>query len=347
MNSANPTTVQHDSNRDRARVGLSRITAAVGSFDRTQALLDGRIGVEGYDVEWTSGELESLFSRAFASAEFDVTELSFCNYLIAAARRDSPYVAMPIFPTRCFRQHALFIRTDRGIRSAKDLEGRRIGLREYTNTVSLVARGALQSYYGVDLSRIRWIVGDVDSRERAPADIRVPVLPGMHIEPAGDRLLGEMLAAGEIDGLIAYSAPRCLGTPGVGRLFERWWKEEQRYFTDTGIFPIMHVVAIKRAVVERFPDLPAALYRAFCEAKALALRDLEIEQAPKTMLPWAPAHLMETRRALGLDFWPYGLEANRVTLEAQIEWAVQQGLIDRRVPLEEFFTSALHQTARS
>jgi 4,5-dihydroxyphthalate decarboxylase len=196
----------------------------------------------------------------------------------------------------------------------------------------------------VDLSRIHWIVGDVDRRERAAADIRAPVLPGMHIECAGDRLLGTMLAAGEIDGLIAYSPPRCLGSPGVGRLFERWWEEEQRYFAATGIFPIMHVVAIKRALVAESPGLPAALYRAFCDAKAFALRDLEIEQAPKTMLPWAPAHLLETRRALGADFWPYGLEANRTTLEAQIGWALEQGLIDRRVPLEEFFTAALHRT---
>lgn len=324
-----------------------KITAAVGAFDRTQALLDGRVAVEGFDVTWTSGELESLFNRAFATAEFDVTELSFCNYLIAAARGDSPYVAMPIFPTRCFRHHALFIRTDRGIREPKDLEGTRVGLREYTNTVSLVARSVLQSYYGVDLKRIRWIVGDVDHRERATADIKVPAIAGMDIAPAGELLLADMLAGGAIDGLIAYSPPRCLGSAGVGRLFERWWEEEQRYFDATGIFPIMHVVAVRRALLERHPALAPALYRAFCAAKACAIRDLEIEQAPKTMLPWAPAHLLETRRALGHDFWPYGLEANRVTLEAQIGWALEQGLIDRRVALEEFFTDTLHATAES
>jgi 4,5-dihydroxyphthalate decarboxylase len=320
----------------------TRITAAVGAFDRTQALLDGRVGVEGFEVEWTSGELESLFSRAFASAEFDVTELSFCNYLIAAARGVCPYVAMPVFPTRCFRHHAFFVRP--GISSPKDLEGRRIGLREYTNTVSLVARGVLESYYGVDLKRIRWIVGDVDQRERDPRDIKVPVIPGIDIASAGESLLADLLASGEIDGLISYTPPRTLGTFGVARLFNRWWEDEQRYFSDTGIFPIMHVVAIKRTVAEQYPTLPRALYRAFCEAKAHAIRELEIEQAPKTMLPWAPAHLMETRRALGQDFWPYGMEANRATIETQIGWAFEQGLIDRPVTLEDFFTGALHVT---
>lgn len=314
------------------------ITAAVGSFDRTQPLLDGRVRVEGFDVAWTSGELESLFSRAFASAEFDVTELSFCNYLIAAARGDSPYVALPIFPTRCFRHHALFIRTDRGIREPKDLEGRTVGLREYTNTVSLVVRGVLQRYYGVDLRRVRWKVGDIDTRERAVADIKVPAIAGIDVGLAGEHLLSDLLAGGVIDGLIAYSPPRCLGMPGVGRLFERWWEDEQRYFEATGIFPIMHVVAVRRSLIERYPTLAPALYRAFCAAKDCAVHDLEIEQAPKTMLPWAPAHLAETRRMLGADFWPYGLEANRVTLEAQIAWALEQGLITRPVPLEEFFT---------
>ena len=324
-----------------------KITAAVGAFDRTQPLLDRRIPVEGFDVAWTSGELESLFSRAFATAEFDVTELSFCNYLIAAARGNCPYAAMPIFPTRCFRHHALFVRTDRGIRSPKDLEGRRVGVREYTNTVSLVARGVLQSYYGVDLSRVRWVIGDVDQRERDPAEITLPSIGGVEITRAGDRLLADLLADGEIDGLIAYTPPRTFGSPGVGRLFERWWEEERAYFGATKIFPIMHVVAIRRSLVESHPELAPALYRAFCAARDCALRDLEIEQAPKTMLPWAPAHLFATRLAMGHDFWPYGIARNRVTLEAQIRWAHEQGLIDRPLSLEEFFIPALHATTQS
>ena len=313
----------------------SKITAAVGAFDRTQPLLDGRVRVEGFEVDWTSGELESLFARAFASAEFDVTELSFCNYLIAAARGNCPYVALPIFPTRCFRHHALFVREH--IRSPEDLEDRRVGLREYTNTVSLVARGVLRSYYGVDLSRISWVVGDVDAREREPHDVRAPAIEGYDIATAGDRLLGDLLARGEIDGLIAYTPPRCLGRDGVKRLFPRWWEDEARYFRDTGIFPIMHVVAVRRSLVVQHPKLAAAIYRAFDEAKMLAIRDLEIEQAPKAMLPWAPGHLLETREALGEDFWPYGVARNRVTLEAQIGWAYDQRLVERRVPLDQFF----------
>jgi 4,5-dihydroxyphthalate decarboxylase len=317
-----------------------KITGALGTFDRTRPLLDGRVQVDGFDAAWTSGELESIFSRAFASAEFDVTELSFCNYLIAAARGDCPYTALPIFPTRCFRHHALFMRTDRGIRSPRDLQGRIVGLREYTNTVSLVVRGMLQSHYGVDLRRIRWVVGDVDTREREPSSIRVPQVPGITLTTSGDRLLSDMLGRGEIDALIAYTPPRALGEEHVGRMFERWWEEEERYFKATAIFPIMHVVAVRKSLVREHPTLARALYSAFEAAKEIAIRDLEIEQAPKVMLPWAPAHLAETRRIMGHDFWPYGVERNRITLEAQIAWAAEQGLIERVVPLDELFWSS-------
>jgi len=320
-----------------------RITAAVGDFDRTRPLLDGRVAVEGFDVEWTSGPLESLFSRAFDTAEFDVTELSFSNFLIATVRGDSPYVGLPIFPTRVFRQHAIFIRTDRGIHGPRDLEGKTIGLREYTNTAALVARGALAGHYGVDLAKIRWRVGDVDTRERDPARIAVPALPApfdIAVETRG--LLSDLLADGRLDGLIAYAPPRCHGQLGIGRLFPRWWEEEARYFEATGVFPIMHLVVARRTALERHPGLATALFQAFCRAKALAIADLAVEQAPIASLPWAAAHLAETRRLLGHNFYAYGLEAARKTLEAQIGFSRSQHLLGRDVAVEELFTPGLH-----
>lgn len=212
------------------------------------------------------------------------------------------------------------------------------GLREYTNTAALVLRGILAGYYGVKLERIRWVVGDVDRRERA--SFRLPGLPAPYeitAEPAA--LLSDLLEAGELDALIAYSPPRCLGRNGVTRLFERWWEEEARYFRDTGVFPIMHVVAVRRSLVERHPVLPRALFDAFSEAKRIALRELEVEASPRTMLPWAPAHLLETRRILGEHFWAYGLAANRHTLETQIGFAHRQHLIPHDVAVEELFAA--------
>jgi 4,5-dihydroxyphthalate decarboxylase len=318
-----------------------RLSGALGDFDRTRPLLDGRVRVAGFDIEWQTGELESLFSRAFEGAELDITELSFSNFLIATAKGGSPYIALPVFPTRSFRHHALFIRGDRGIRTPRDLEGKRVGLREYTNTASLVLRGILASYYGVDLSRIRWVVGDIDKRERT--NFPLPALPAPYdIMSRSDVLLSDLLESGELDALIAYAPPHCLGRNGVRRMFERWWEEEARYFRDTRVFPIMHVVVLRRLLVERHPELPRALFEAFCEAKRLALRDLEVEAAPKTMLPWAPAHLAQTRELLGRDFWSYGLAANRTTLEAQIGFSRNQHLIAREVTPEELFAEAAH-----
>lgn len=322
---------------------LPRITAAVGDFDRTRPLLDGRVGVDGFEMQWTSGALESLFSRAFETAEFDVTELSFSNFLIATARGDSPYIGLPIFPTRAFRHHAIFIRTDRGIRSPRDLEGRTIGLREYTNTASLVARGALATHYGVDLAKIRWRVGDVDVRERDPGRVSVPPLPAPYdiaVETRG--LLSDLLADGQLDGLIAYAPPRCFGQPAVGRLFPRWWEDEAQYFAATGVFPVMHLVVAKRTTLEQHPELAPALFNAFCQAKALAISDLAVEQAPIVSLPWAAAHLAETRRLLGENFYAYGLAAARQTLAAQIGFSRDQHLLGRNVAVEELFTPLLY-----
>jgi len=320
--------------RGSSTPGPGLLSGALGDFDRTRALLDGRVRVAGFDVEWQSGELESIFSRALEHAELDITELSFSNFLIAAAKGACPYLALPVFPTRCFRHHALFVRG--GIRAPRDLEGKRIGLREYTNTASLVLRGILAGYYGVKLETVRWVVGDVERRERSA--FALPSLPPPYrIAAETGALLADLLEAGELDGLIAYAPPRCLGRNGVRRLFERWWEEEARYFQATGVFPIMHVVVLRRSLAERHPGLARALYDAFCEAKRLALRDLETESAPKTMLPWAPAHLLETRRILGDDYWSYGLRANRRTLETQIGFSREQHLIARDVPLEELF----------
>ncbi len=315
---------------------LPRITAAVGDFDRTRPLLDGRVAVEGFDVAWTSGELESIFSRAFETAEFDVTELSFSNFVIATQKGGSPYAGLPIFPTRCFRQHAIYMRTDRGMAVPRDLEGRRVGLREYTNTASVAARGALQTFYGVDLAKVHWVVGDVNKRERTK--FPVPSLPAPYrIEAEPDALLSDMLADGRIDGLISYSPPNCIREAGVGRLFPRWWEEERRYYQATGVFPIMHLMVVRRDTAQRYPELIPALFKAFSKAKCLAIAELEIEQAPKIMLPWTPAHLVEARELMGDDFWPYGVAPNRKTLEAQLAFSREQHLVPRSVAVEELF----------
>lgn len=317
-----------------------RLGGAVGLFDRTRPLLDGRVAVDGFNIDWTSGELESLFSRAFETAEFDITELSFCNYLIATARGGSPYVALPIFPTRVFRHHGYFVHAGARLEHPKQLEGRRVGTREFTNTASLVMRGVLSDYYGVDLRAIRWTVGDIDTVERA--SIRLPTLPpGWSVEAAADGLLADQLAEGRLDALTAYAPPRSFDQRRVLRLFPRWWEEEQRFWRDTGIFPIMHVMVVRRSTLAEHPGLALALVRAFARARDLVIEELAVEQAPKTMLPWVTGHLAQTRELMGDRFWPYGVAPNRRTLEAQLRWAHEQDLIAEPMTLEAFFAEGM------
>src|SRR3546814_816040 len=245
------------------------ITVACGDYVRTRPLLDGRVRIAGGAATFHTMPIEEMFARAFTRAEFDVTELSFSNYMARVARGDSAYSLIPVFPSRSFRHSAFFIRTDRGIARPEDLVGRTVGVREYTMTAALVARGMLQDEYGVTAKDVRWLVGDVDEREREA--IALPALPdGFEIAAVDeDKLLSDMLAAGEIDCLLAYKPPRCFreGNPKVARLFPDWEAREKDYLARTGIFPIMHPLGVGKTLLDRDPWLAASLFEAFAGAQ--------------------------------------------------------------------------------
>jgi 4,5-dihydroxyphthalate decarboxylase len=314
-------------------------------YDRTLPIADGRVTIDGVNASVTILRPEDAFARAFTTAEFDVTELSFSNYMSAVSQGRSPYVAVPAFPSRAFRHGCIFVRADRGIEEPRDLAGCSIGLQEYQMTAALVVRGVLRDCYGVLPSDIRWIVGRVD-QHGAPVPA-IPDRPGVDIVAAPQgRLLDEMLADGAIDGLIALSPPPSFlrGDGRVRRLFPDWRATEQAYFRSTGIFPIMHTVGIRRTLVERHPELAPAVYRGFVAARDLAIANLAVTQAPKATLPWVSAELDATRAVMGHDFWPYGIAANRVVLETLIRHAAEDGLIARPLCVEELFVSALLDT---
>lgn len=314
------------------------IKIAVGDYDRTRPLIDGSVKVAGFDTEVSCGDLEDIFAKAFKSAPFEVTELSFSNFLITSARGTCPYVALPIFPSRSFRHSAIYIRTDRGILSPVDLKGKRIGTREYSNTATLVARGMLMDEYGFDPGQSQWVVGDVDHIERESIDGGNWPKAGVEIRGIAGTTLSSMLDAGELDALIAYSPPACFGrNPAVARLFPDWRAAEQDYYRRTRRFPLMHIMAIRRDVLQSHPTLPGALMQAFEAAKEDAQARLAIHQALPIMLPWMTAEAEATQAVMGADFWPYGIEANRDIIDTQIRWSHQQGLIPRRLAIEELF----------
>jgi 4,5-dihydroxyphthalate decarboxylase len=323
-----------------------RLTVAVWRYDRTQALYDGRVSVEGRQMTLIDAPLEEIFSRALGNAEFHVSELSFSNFLRLTVAGKCAYSGVPVFPSRSFRHGAFYVRKGANIRSPEDLVGRRVGVREYSMTAALAARGALRDQFGVRSDQVRWVMGDVDEKERDRIDLPTLYRP-IPIECAPDgALLSDMLVNGELDALLAYKpiAPYKSGDGRVARLFPDPAEVEERYFAETRIFPIMHLVGVRRDVADLDPELPMAVYRAFTAAQEFADADLHLEQALKIGLPWLAREVKRTIEIMGDDYWPSGFKANRPVLKRMIDWSFEDGLIPARIEPEELFFPQLLAT---
>ncbi|CAB3671375.1 ABC transporter substrate-binding protein [Achromobacter pestifer] len=320
-----------------------RISLSCGNYDRTQALFDGRAPIEGCEVTAVPLEPEEAFHRAFRYHEFDVTEISMSSHMMTTARGDNEYVAIPAFISRVFRQSGIYVRTDRGINTPQDLRGKTIGVPEYQITANVWIRGILEDEYGVKPRDIKWVRGGIEEPgrgERAPIELD-PEIDLKQIPD--DRTLSDMLASGEIDGYIGARAPSCFlrGVPNVGRLFgDNYIEAEKDYYRRTGIFPIMHMVGIRKSLVKENPWLPVSVYKAFIKAKALATHELNEICHLAVTLPWMVHHLNDTRALMGEDFWPFGLEANRHTIETFARYHFEQGLSKRQVKPEELFAAS-------
>jgi 4,5-dihydroxyphthalate decarboxylase len=318
-----------------------RITVACAAYDRTWPLLGGQVPIEGCEANFFPIDPSEAFRRAYSTQDFDVTELSCSSHILTTARGDAPYIAVPAFVSRVFRHSAFYIRTDRGIRSAADLRGRRVGVTEYQMTAGLWARGLLSDEYEVPSSEIQWRSGGMDApglTERTP--IRLPSEIDLQPIAAGKTLSG-MLETGELDALIAARAPRCFvqGAAHVDRLFPDFRAAEEDYYRRTRLFPIMHLVGIRRSLVEANPWLAASVMKAFHQAKAIALREIEDVGISRASLPWLQADVARAKAIMGPDIWPYGYKANQREIEAMLRWSKAQGLSHRLVSAQELFAS--------
>jgi 4,5-dihydroxyphthalate decarboxylase len=318
------------------------LSIAVGDYDRMRPLFDGTVQIDGVDPIFMMLEPEEIFFRAFRQAEFDICELSLSSFTVKTAAGGGPYVGVPVFPSRAFRHTSICIRTDRGIDSPADLKGKRIGIPEYQLTACVWARALLEDEYGVKPSDITWVRGGIEQAGRLEK-ITLNLPPDIKIEdaPPGATLSG-MLEAGEIDGLVAPRLPSCFDrrAPHVGWLFSDPIKAASDYFRKTGIFPIMHLLGVRRTLAEKYPWLPAAALKAFEQSKAIALAKLGDTSATKVTLPFIEEQLKNTRDLMGHDFWSYGFEANRTVLEKFLHHHHAQGLTPRLVAAEELFHPA-------
>jgi 4,5-dihydroxyphthalate decarboxylase len=315
-----------------------KISMACERYDRVQAILDGRVPIEGCDINAFPLRAEETFHRAFNGAEFDVTEISASSYMMTLARGEAQYVAVPAFLSRMFRHSAIYIRTDRGIEKPQDLVGKKIGMPEYQMTACLWARGLLEDEYGVRPRDIKWFTGGQEEpgrRERA----RLSVDKAVSITTiANDQTLSRLLDTGELDGIISARDPGCYGkNPNVRRLFENFREVEAAYFRKTRIFPIMHMLAIRRSLVAENPWLPVSVYKAFLKAKEIAVHDLIDAGINFVTLPWVYDDVRQAKRMLADDYWSYGLEPNKAAVEAMTRYSFTQGLSQRHLSAEELF----------
>lgn len=318
-----------------------RLSIAISDYVHTRDVADGRVKPVGIELTVNNLSFEQAAFRFGANREFDISEFSFANYCaIVSAPSGGDIVALPVFPSRVFRHSSIYINEKSGIRSAGDLKGRKVGIPQWSQTATVYVRGFLQHDYGVPLASIKWVQAGVDQAGRhEPVKSRLP--DGVTVEAMPDRTLGDMLVKGEIDAMITARPPRCFDerAPGVKRLYPNYREEEERHFTKTGIFPIMHIIAIKRSVYDANPWIARNLFEAFETAKRATMPRLANIQSSYLPTAWIPDDLERMHRLLfaGGEPWPYGLERNRATIEPFLAYCHEQGVTQRRLAPEELF----------
>jgi 4,5-dihydroxyphthalate decarboxylase len=315
-----------------------KLTFACCTYDRMLALRTGDVRPEGIDLEFIAiEEVRETFDRMGWSAEFDLSEFSSSEYISRIGRGDRTFVALPVFPSRVFRHSFIFVNR-RTVNTPKDLEGKRIGTALYTQTAAMWIRGHLAEA-GVDLSSVTWVEGAVKEAGAHGTPNPPPLLRSVNIVPKDPKLtLDDMLDECAIDALIGTRVPVCYRrNPDVVRLFSDYRAVERAYYQRTRIHPIMHLVAVRRDVYEANPWIAASLYGAFVAARDLAYTHMHYEAAPRYMLPWLQGDIEDMHDVFGPNPWPYGVEANRPTLEALVRNMADQGYIKAPIPLEDLF----------
>jgi 4,5-dihydroxyphthalate decarboxylase len=315
------------------------ITFACGLYDRMLPLYTKEVEADGIDLNFLAIDSpREIFDRMSGGQEFDASEMSSSEFVARFTAGDCPFVALPVFPSRVFR-HGHIAVDRRAVAAPKDLAGRRIGVPLYGMTAAIFIRGLLQHDFGVDLSQVRWIEGALNEPKPHGNPVKLRLAKPVAIEPNNSgRSLSDLIASGEISATIAPGLPRSANRdPNVVRLFPDYREREKDYYRRTRIFPIMHLVVVRRDIYERCPFVATSLYRAFCEAKDLALKKMRTGGALRYMLPWMAAEIEEIDEVFGGDPWPYGIEPNRATIAALVQFMAEQGLIAKPVPIEDLF----------
>jgi len=320
------------------------ITVATWDYDRVRPIMDGRVPIEGCEINFVKVSPEECFHRAWYHQDFDVTEIGLSGYIIATSRGHglggvSPYVALPVFLSRAFRCSSIYIRTDRGIDTPADLRGKKVGIPEYQITAAVWARGFLQDEYGIRADDVVWYQGGMDNPGRK--DKWPNNLPeGFPLRPLeGDETINAMLRDGRLDAFVGPRTPKSYrdGVTPLRRMFEDFELVEKSYFRKTGIFPIMHPLGIRRSLYEAHPWLALNICQAFAKAKEISQAEMFETAALKIGMPWIVSAAQAAQEVMGPDFFPYGVEASRPSLDAAIRYSTEQFMAVRPITIDEMF----------
>jgi 4,5-dihydroxyphthalate decarboxylase len=317
-----------------------RLSFACALYDRMQPLYTGEVQPAGIELNFIPiEEPRPIFDRMSGGLEFDVAEYSSSEFVQRFANKQCPFVAIPVFPSRAFRHGFIAINKASGISKPKDLEGKRVGVPLYTMTAAIFIRGLLQHEFGVNFEKIHWVQGAVNHPGAHGKPTVLPLLKPMPVEidPSG-RSLSDLIEARVVDATLGTSLPEAIRTnPDITRLFPSYVDMEREYYKRTGIYPIMHLVAIKKDIYERYPFVATSLYDAFVEAKKIALKHMYNLRALRYMTPFLMRDIDEIYEVFNGDPWPYGVEKNRKTLEALVTYLTDQHLIAEPVKVDDLF----------
>ncbi|MBO0684246.1 MAG: 4,5-dihydroxyphthalate decarboxylase [Candidatus Dormibacteraeota bacterium] len=318
-----------------------RLTAAVGDYDHVRDLWSGRVEAEGIELVHLDLPIEEIFHRFTRSREWEVSEMSMGRFVALRSRGDQSMVAIPVFPSRVFRHSSVYVRADSDLDQLHQLKGLKVGVPEWAQTATIYLRGVLTDQCGISLGDIEWFQAGLNQVGRAePVEVNLP--PGVRVSRVSDRTLDEMLASGFLDAIVSARRPPGLGPGGAHRrLLRDAQKVEQAYWSQTGIFPIMHVIVVRRDVYDAHPWVAMNLFDAFDRARRRSLDRLRESTASRFPVPWAADQLEHLTPLFGGDYWPYGLEPNRTTLTAFLRYAFEQGVCACQLAPEELFPAAM------
>lgn len=316
-----------------------KLNFSCGLYDRTEPILDGRVQPEGIDLNYMPLEPEELFWRMAQYAEFDVSEFSMAAYTMLHGQGDRRFVGIPVFPSRMFRHGAVFINKKSGIKKAEDLKGKRVGVPDYTMTATVWIRGFLEHEHGVKSTDMHWFTGGLNKPGRKQR-VTAEWPKELKMEDIGnEKTLSKMLAAGEIDALIGARQPGCYdeGDPNIDHLWPNYPVVELDYYKRTKIFPIMHLIVMKKEIYEENPWAAVSLFKAFQQAKSLCQKSIYTMAAAKYMIPGVEKLYKDTVASMGEDYWPYGYDVNKAVLDTFNTYAFEQFMIPKKFDTKELF----------